>query len=1203
MDVHPNSNPNPSPLPAALSPKPLDTNMNPNSSPLPAALSPKPLDTNMDPNENPYPTTFVQADISSFRQVVQLLTGPTQTVSAASKPATTTGATAPKKTPFKPAQQLYKRRAHTKNLGIIRPVNVIPVNVVANQKKLQSELDERMESESFQRSSSVGDSPVYGRENKKNSIIEFLLADDFNRNNLTVVCIVGESGIGKTSIVQLIYSEERILDYFDARMLITMPEKSDETRLIKKLIESVTSSPCPMTEADLLEELLIDELSGTKVFVVLDDADNENPCFWNKIVTILNHSTRGSVLLVTTKSKDVAEVIGAMQTFNLDPLSDYYCWKIFWQHIFTGLNTNANTELVETGKQLVSKCQHNPLCIKVLAGLLVCLKNEKSWVEILKTDLWNMDGFDGDTLPTLRVGYELMPNDLKKCLHYCSLFPKDYSFAKQQIVRMWMSQGFIISMEGRQPEEVGLQYFDELLLRGFFQHSPIHDVEEDKFIMHDLIRALATNLSRKKGPPDEDALERIFENCFHFSLNPSKIQMGEMKPLINSDLQSFLALTRFSLQTRINMSILDITSLSDLFTKCINIRTLDLSCTDIVELPSSVGMLKQLRYLGVNNTKIGSIPRELYSLVSLQTLEAKDCQHLVELPESMTELTNLRHLDVSKKSGFVKMMIGIGQLTNLQSLAVFCVGCEMPYCSIGELKDLNCLSSCLQIAGLENIRYGLDAKDAALHNKVHLNTLWLHWNDNTTCIESAESVRISEEVLKNLKPNPNIGELIIRNYRGNLFPTWMEDPSFSKLVSIILDKCLNCSQFPALGGLSSLRHLSVQKLYHLVRLENTDSQFVSKNTPKFPSLETLNLWEMYDLEELFETSDCDFPCLRTLSISRCPLLKSVPCFSSLLSLSLYCCVKLPYLPDFPSLKSFRIDGFKKMKSLKLPKDLPSLKELEIRNCNELLLVEGLPKIPEKLNVVHCPKFDSFKSWKPCHSKSISTTRTDESMLSHSVSKREREPSDEDTNDKQPKADKQPKGDEVDFFTKRNGTVKRKISGPLDAVDDGYSWRKYGDKKVLNATHHSSQPLYMSYFRCTFKNDKNCQAKKVVQRSDEDPTIFHVTYIGEHICTQPAAQTDITLSLGRQLIMPTQNESDKQVMLDSTNPSFPIKTHESGHDEQSTITSSSGTSFGGAFSSGFGSWGVSDFHSALPNEYGGDVAGVSSFHESESELDE
>lgn len=89
-----------------------------------------------------------------------------------------------------------------------------------------------------------------------------------------------------------------------------------------------------------------------------------------------------------------------MQTTHFDPLSDYYCWLIFWRHAFTGLSQNAYTDLVETGKQLVSKCRHNPLCIKVLAGLLVRSKNR---VEIGKTDLWDMAGVDREPLPALRV--------------------------------------------------------------------------------------------------------------------------------------------------------------------------------------------------------------------------------------------------------------------------------------------------------------------------------------------------------------------------------------------------------------------------------------------------------------------------------------------------------------------------------------------------------------------------------------------------------------------------------------------------------------------------------------------------------------------------------------------------------------------------------------------------------------------------------
>ncbi|XP_078169898.1 putative WRKY transcription factor 41 [Carex rostrata] len=209
--------------------------------------------------------------------------------------------------------------------------------------------------------------------------------------------------------------------------------------------------------------------------------------------------------------------------------------------------------------------------------------------------------------------------------------------------------------------------------------------------------------------------------------------------------------------------------------------------------------------------------------------------------------------------------------------------------------------------------------------------------------------------------------------------------------------------------------------------------------------------------------------------------------------------------------------------------------------------------------------------------------------------------------------------------KRKGTVKRTIkvqctvpnSGPLDAAsapDDGYSWRKYGQKKILNATHPRS------YYRCTFQKTQNCQALKQVQRSDEDPTIFDVTYQGEHVCAQHAAQTSLTQSLGHQHIIPTQNESDKQFMLDFTNPnpSFLIETHESGHDEQGTIISPSfsissnpnvfspsSTSFGGAFSSGFGSSGASDsnYFSAFPNEFGGDFAGVSNFHGSDFELND
>ncbi|XP_050386709.1 probable WRKY transcription factor 53 [Argentina anserina] len=72
-----------------------------------------------------------------------------------------------------------------------------------------------------------------------------------------------------------------------------------------------------------------------------------------------------------------------------------------------------------------------------------------------------------------------------------------------------------------------------------------------------------------------------------------------------------------------------------------------------------------------------------------------------------------------------------------------------------------------------------------------------------------------------------------------------------------------------------------------------------------------------------------------------------------------------------------------------------------------------------------------------------------------------------------------------------------LEGPLD---DGFSWRKYGQKDILGAKYPRG------YYRCTHRNVQGCLATKQVQRSDEDPMILEITYRGRHTCTQAASTT-------------------------------------------------------------------------------------------------
>ncbi|RDX60101.1 putative WRKY transcription factor 70 [Mucuna pruriens] len=77
--------------------------------------------------------------------------------------------------------------------------------------------------------------------------------------------------------------------------------------------------------------------------------------------------------------------------------------------------------------------------------------------------------------------------------------------------------------------------------------------------------------------------------------------------------------------------------------------------------------------------------------------------------------------------------------------------------------------------------------------------------------------------------------------------------------------------------------------------------------------------------------------------------------------------------------------------------------------------------------------------------------------------------------------------------KRRRTEQTREEESAAPIDDGYQWRKYGQKEILNAQYPRN------YYRCTHKFDQNCQATKQVQRVKEDPILYKTTYYGNHTC--------------------------------------------------------------------------------------------------------
>ncbi|KAM0828234.1 hypothetical protein ACQ4PT_067679 [Festuca glaucescens] len=305
-------------------------------------------------------------------------------------------------------------------------------------------LVEEMNKFGLESSAPVECATIYGRDDDE-KVITKLLLDQRDQRKVQLLPIFGMGGLGKTTLAKMVYNDQVIQQHFQLKMWHCVSDNFDVIALVKSIIELATNGRCNLPDSmDLLQKRLGEVIGQQRFLLVLDDVWNEDERKWEDDLKPLLCSVgaSGSAIVVTCRSQKVASVMQTLQPHKLACLNEEDSWELFAQKAFSS-GVEEQAELVTIGRRIVKKCRGLPLALKAMSGLLSSYQQVQEWKAIDESNIGdNVRGKD-EILPILKLSYKHLSSEMKQCFAFCVVFPKDYMLDKDELIQLWIANGFI----------------------------------------------------------------------------------------------------------------------------------------------------------------------------------------------------------------------------------------------------------------------------------------------------------------------------------------------------------------------------------------------------------------------------------------------------------------------------------------------------------------------------------------------------------------------------------------------------------------------------------------------------------------------------------------------------------------------------------------------------------------------------------------
>ncbi|XP_012699676.1 putative disease resistance RPP13-like protein 3 isoform X2 [Setaria italica] len=302
------------------------------------------------------------------------------------------------------------------------------------------------------------------------------------------VSIVGCAGLGKTTLANQVY--QKIQGHFECQAFVSVSQNPNIKDILMKICSQVGATPSMADDELLLVNKLREQLQYKRYIVLVDDIWHSDP--WKIIGQALVRTSPGSVIILTTRLKDVAESCCSShggRVYDMKPLDDNDSRRLFFKRIFDS-EDKCPHELERASEDILEKCDGIPLAIISISSFLAVdvPQSADHWNKVKESISSPLPGNKSvETMQSvLSLSYYNLPHHLRTCLLDLCAFPEDWIIDSDRLIGRWIAEGFVNAEPGENLYEAGLRHFNELInrsliqpwdeLRGVVWSCRVHDV-------------------------------------------------------------------------------------------------------------------------------------------------------------------------------------------------------------------------------------------------------------------------------------------------------------------------------------------------------------------------------------------------------------------------------------------------------------------------------------------------------------------------------------------------------------------------------------------------------------------------------------------------------------------------------------------------------------------------------------------------------